>query len=165
MMSFDIHQDGWSRIAPAIDVEVVHGIPVRVSYTGGEQLLDENVLKEKIHDLTGLSISVQDWISTSPSEQEWSICVDRKDFSEVLHRLALASAALFVDRHHKAIDDISVDWDREEFNFDFNHALEHCHIPWDELDKNDYFDDYLADMHRESNRLIKEGISPQVEAE
>ena len=165
MMAFDIHQDGWCRIAPQLDVEVIHGIPVRVSCTDNEHRADEALIKEKIKRLTGLSVSVEDWVSTSPREQEWSVYVNRDDFSEVLHRLALASAALFVDRHHKAIDDDAVDWDREEFNYDFNHALEYCNIPWGELDKNDYLERYLSDMHRESVRLINDGISPLVEAE
>lgn len=164
-MAFDIHQDGWTRISPAVDVEIVHGIPVRVTYADGKHRLDESMLTDRIHELTGLTVSVQDWVSTSPDEQEWSVCVDRDDFPQVLHRLALASAALFVDRFHKAIDDGSVDWDREEFRAGFNHALEHCHIPWGELDRNAYMDDYLADMHNESNRLIKQGISPHIEAE
>lgn len=169
-MSFSTSDSGWSRIAPMLDVEVLHGVPVRVSKTVTShhiepQAVDENLISEKIHELTGLGVSVYDWTSISSNEQEWSVCIDKNEFEEVLHRLALSSAALFVDRFHKPIDRNAVDWDDAEYTLDFNHALQYCCIPWDTLKKSDYFDRYVTDMHRESLRLVDAGISPTVEAE
>ncbi len=169
-MPFNIPDSGWSRVTPALDVEVLHGVPVRVTNSDTRQQndsvqLDENLISEKVHELTGLRVSVCDWTSISANEQEWSVCVDKKEFDEVLHRLALSSAAMFVDRFHKAIDHNAVDWDLAEYNYDFNHALEHCRIHWGTLNRDDYFEHYIADMHEESLRLVTAGISPQVEAE
>jgi len=174
-MSFSVTDNGWNRVTPVLDVEVLHGVPVRVSKTefstqadstqADMQQIDESLITEKVHELTGLHVSVCDPKNVSASEQEWSVCVDKKEFEEVLRRLALASAAMFVDRFHKAIDRNDVDWDSAEYNYDFNHAMEHCCIPWGTLNKNDYFERYVDDMHKESLHLINAGISPHVGAE
>jgi len=169
-MSFNITDNGWSRVTPVLDVEVLHGVPVRVSKAESSpqtdiQQIDESLIAEKVHELTGLHVSVCDPKNVSANEQEWSVCVDRQEFEEVLHRLALASAAMFVDRFHKAIDRNDVDWDSAEYNYDFNHALERCCLPWGALNKNEYFERYVDYMHKESLRLVYEGISPYVGAE
>ena len=72
---------------------------------------------------------------------------------------------MFVDRFHKVIDASAVDWDEAEYNYDFNHAIEHCCIPYGTINKSDYFSNYIKTMHEESTRLINEGVSPLVEAE
>lgn len=157
--------DGWNRIASGLDVEVEHGVPVRISNTGQYSSLSEQSVSSKIHKLTGLTVSVDDWINISPGEQEWTVCIDKTEFVEVLRRLALASAAMFFDRFHKPIDANAVDWDRAEYTYDFNHAIEHCCIPYGTLNKDYYFEAYLKTMHEESVRLFDQGISPLVEAE
>jgi hypothetical protein len=169
-MSFSTEDSGWSRIAPTLDVELIHGIPLRISSTVSNERnkpesLDVAQVTESIHALTGLDTTVCDWISLSANEQEWSLCVDRKQFGEVLNRLARASAALYVDRYHRAIDHTAVDWDQSEFHSDFNRALDCCCIPRGTLEQNDYFETYVETMHQESVRLINAGISPFVEAE
>lgn len=165
VMSINPSHNGWSRIASGLDVEIQHGVPVRICNTDTTNQPNEQLISEKVHDLTGLTVSVQNWINTSPHEQEWSVCIDIKEFEEVLHRLALSSAAMFVDRFHKPIDHYAVDWDHAEFTYDFNHAIKHCCIPWNMLKKEDYYERYIDIMHKESVRLINEGVSPMVEAE
>ena len=157
--------DGWNRIASGLDVEVEHGVPVRISNSDKYRPLDELSVTSKIRQLTGLTVSVENWVNISPGEQEWTVCIDKTEFVEVLRRLALASAAMFVDRFHKPIDANAVDWDRAEYTYDFNHAVEHCCIPYGTLDKDYYFESYLKTMHEESVRLFDQGISPLVEAE
>ena len=164
------YQDGWNRIDAGTDVEVQHGVPVRVSHkdsstAGSESLLNDQKISDKVLELTGFRISVKNWINIAEHEQESAVCIDRDEFNEVLRRLALSSAAMFVDRFHRPIDQYAVDWDNSEFNYDFNHAAEHCCLPYDSLDKKDYFKNYVKAMHDESVRLINEGISPIVEAE
>lgn len=156
---------GWSRIASSLDVEVQHGIPVRISTTDPSRKLKNVNISYIIQSLTGLSASLHNWINTTTEEQEWSLCVDQAAFTEVLRRLALSSAALFVDRFHKPIDHTAVDWDEAAYNFDYNRALERCCIPYGKLNKEDYFDDYIKTMHAETVRLVDEGLSPLVEAE
>ena len=164
-MPMNTCHDGWHRIESGLDVELQHGIPVRISNTDTSHRLDERTVSKKIHDLTGFTVSMHDWININADEQEWSVCIDKKEFEEVLHRLALSSAAMFVDRFHKVIDGSTVDWDDAEYTFDFNHAVEHCCIPYGTINKNDYFSSYIQAMHEESARLINEGVSPLVEAE
>jgi len=164
-MPMNTCHDGWHRIESGLDVELQHGIPVRISNTDTSHRLDERTVSKKIHDLTGFTVSMHDWININAEEQEWSVCIDKKEFEEVLHRLALSSAAMFVDRFHKVIDGSTVDWDDAEYTFDFNHAVEHCCIPCGTINKNDYFSNYIQTMHEESARLINEGVSPLVEAE
>lgn len=169
-MSFNILESGWNRITSTLDVEVLHGVPVRVTNTvtqhdDSQQVIDENQVSAKISELTGLNVSMCDWKSISANEEEWSVCINKEEFEEVLHRLALASAALYVDRFHKPIDRTAVDWDDAEYACDFNHALEFCCIPWGALNKSSYFDQYVTDMHRESLRLVSSGITPPIDAE
>lgn len=164
-MPMNTCHDGWHRIESGLDVELQHGIPVRISNTDTSHRLDERTVSKKVHDLTGFTVSMHDWININADEQEWSVCIDKKEFEEVLHRLALSSAAMFVDRFHKVIDGSTVDWDDAEYTFDFNHAVEHCCIPYGTINKNDYFSNYIQAMHEESARLINEGVSPLVEAE
>ncbi len=156
---------GWRRIKPYLDVEFQHGIPVRISNIEPSRQLNKRAISRKIHNLTGFTVSIQNWKNINTDEQEWSICIDKKEFKEVLHRLALSSAAMFVDRFHKVIDGNAVDWDDAEYNYDFNHAVEHCCIPYGTINKSNYFSDYIKTMHDESARLINEGVSPLVEAE
>ena len=159
------HSDGWKRIGSFLDVEIEHGVPVRISNTDTKRRLNEQSISHGIYKLTGLQVTIDNWINITPDEQEWSVCVDKKEFAEVLRRLALSSAAMFVDRFHKPIDHNAVDWDSAEYTYDFNHAIKHCCIPYGTLNKDYYFDDYIEVMHKESLRLFQEGISPIVEAE
>ena len=156
---------GWKRVTPALDVEIKHGVPVHVYCNDSVRPRDDSQITDRVHELTGLTVSVRDAINLSTKEHEWSVCVDKSEFEEVLHRLALASAALYVDRFHKPVDHTATDWDEAEFSYDFNHAMEHCCIPWGSLNKQSYFDRYVNVMHKESARLINAGISPLVEAE
>ena len=152
-MLVDSPCDGWKRIEPCLDVEIEHGVPVRISNTNTSRRLNELSISHKVQKLTGLKVSVDNWINITPGEQEWSVCVDKREFVEVLRRLALSSAAMFVDRYHKPIDHNAVDWDSAEYNYDFNHAIEYCCIPYGTLNKDYYFDDYIKAMHEETIRL------------
>ena len=98
-------------------------------------------------------------------EQEARLCVDALQFEQVLRRLALASAALFVDRYHTPIDQDSVDWDNAEYARDFNHAVECCCLDQGEMDRKQYFNIYVELMHAETKRLIDAGESPMVDTE
>ena len=164
-MPINICHSGWRRIESGLDVEFQHGIPVRISNTDASHHLDELSVSEKIRELTGFTVSMHDWININAGEQEWSVCIDKTEFEQVLHRLALSSAAMFVDRFHKAIDSSATDWDDAEYTYDFNHAIEHCCMPYGTISKNDYFNNYIKTMHEESARLINEGVSPLVEPE
>lgn len=164
-MSINFSHCGWTRTATGLDIEVKHGLPMRVSNTDTSQHIDEQQISEKVYKYNGFTVSLHDGVNESPLEQQWSVCIDIKEFEEVLRGLALSSAAMFVDRFHKPTDRYAVDLDYAEYTFDFNHAIKHCCIPWNMLKKEDYYDRYIDIMHKESVRLINNGISPIVEAE
>jgi len=93
------------------------------------------------------------------------VFVSGKDFAEVLRRLALSSAAMFIDRFHKPVDAGDVDWDRLEYLKDFREALDHCGLAWGDIDKDAHLDGYLETMHIETQRLAQSTDSPMVEPE
>ena len=164
-MSVSASHNGWSRIAANLDVEIQRGIPVRITSSDSSYTIDEQGVADRIAELTGFSISIQDWVANAPDEQQWSVCIDPGQFERVLLNHALASAALYVDRFHKPIDVTAVDWDLAEFNYDFNRAIESYCIPYYSIDRKDFFAKYVTVMHDESVRLVEQGISPMVEAE
>jgi hypothetical protein len=165
IMQTQSSRDGWNRIASDLDVEIEHGVPVRISSKTPGRDINIQSISEQLQALTGLRVTLNGRIDISSDEQEISVCIDKNEFAEVLRRLALSSAALFVDRYRRPIDHSAVDWDCAEYNRDFNHAVEYCCIPYGSLNKDLYFEDYIKTMHEESLRLIEEGITSFVEAE
>lgn len=165
VMQISNTHNGWNRISSGLDVEFAHGVPVRISNRMTNWPLDVYSVSKQIKQLTGLQVSVESEIATVQEDHEYTVCIDKTYFVEVLRRLALSSAAMFVDRFRKPIDRSAVDWDLAEFNYDFNHAIEHCCLSYTSIKKADYFETYIKIMHQESTRLFNEGISPLVEAE
>lgn len=165
-MTAETLQNGWVSLANGFDVELHHGIPLRLSNNGLDIPTNDAQLVDEVKSLTGLSVVIQSWeASDEPGEQEAKLCVDALQFGEVLKQLALASAALFVDRYHTPIDKESVDWDNAEFARDFNHAADCCCIDPGEPDRKGHFTAYVTQMHAETRRLIDSGEPPPVEAE
>ncbi len=159
-------QNGWLDLGNGFDVMLQHGIPVRLSNNGLDVPPDDAELVATVSDITGLKVVIAGWENAKePGEQESRLCVDPLQFEEVLRRLALASAALFVDRYHTAIEQDSVDWDNAEYTRDFNHAADYCCIDPGEIDRQDYFSGYASVMHAETRRLMDSGESPIVDAE
>jgi len=165
-MMDDTTQNGWMSLSNGFDVELLHGIPVRLSNNGVDIPADDAALVEKVSSMTDLTVVIIGWeASDEPGEQEARLCVDALQFEEVLRRLAIASAALFVDRYQTPIDKDSVDWDNAEYARDFNHAADCCCLDQGEMDRKEYFEIYVTLMHAETKRLIESGESPPVDAE
>ena len=162
----DTTQNGWMSLSNGFDVELLHGIPVRLSNNGVDVPADDAALVEEVRSMTDLTVVITGWeASDEPGEQEARLCVDALQFEEVLRRLAIASAALFVDRYHTPIDKDSVDWDNAEYARDFNHAADCCCLDQGEMDRKEYFEIYVTLMHAETKRLIESGESPPVDTE
>ena len=158
--------NGWVSLGNGFDLELQYGIPVRLSNNGRDIPDDETQLVEEVSRLAGLTVVVSGWgDADEPGEKETRLCVDALQFDEVLRRLALASAALFVDRYHTAIDKESVDWDSAEFARDFNHAVECCCLDPGDMDRSTHFSAYVDLMHAETRRLLDSGESPMVDSE
>lgn len=159
-------QNGWVGLSNGFDVELHHGIPLRLSNNGLDIPADDAQLVDEVTSLTQLTAVIAGWeASEEPGEQEARLCVDALQFEEILRRLALASAALFVDRYHTPIDRDSVDWDNAEYAKDFNHAVECCCLDQGEMERKEYFSIYVTLMHAETERLIATGESPPVDTE
>ena len=157
--------NGWNRIAAGLDVEVQHSIPVRVACNRTGQQLNEQHIINKIYELTGLTVSVKSWLDVTSDERESELCIDSKEFDGVLSRLALSSAAIYVDRFHRSLDSGTTEWTDQLYSFDFNQAVEHCCIPYKTIDKRDYYEHYVEILRGETERLVSEQISPLVENE
>ena len=165
-MTDNTTQNGWVSLNNGFDVELQHGIPVRLSNNGLNIPSDDALLVEEVTRLSGLTVVISGWEDADEAvEQEARLCVDALQFEQVLRRLALASAALFVDRYHTPIDQDSVDWDNAEYARDFNHAVECCCLDQSEMDRKQYFSSYVELMHAETKRLIDAGESPMVDTE
>ena len=165
-MTENTTQNGWISLNNGFDVELLHGIPVRLSNNGLDIPADDDQLVDEVTKLSGLTVVISGWKDADePGEQEAILCVDALQFEEVLRKLALASAALFVDRYHTPIEQDSVDWDSAEYARDFNHAVECCCLGQGEMDRKEYFSIYVGLMHAETNRLIETGESPLLDAE
>ena len=165
-MAENTSSSGWLRLSSGYDVELMHGIPMRVSNNGLDKPVDDAQLVEEVAELTGLTVIIDGWTASSePGEKEAGLCIDALEFGDVLQKLALTSAALFVDHYHKPTDQDAVDWNSAEFARDFNRAAGHCCIDADEMNRQDYFDDYVSTMHAETQRLVKDVITPIVDAE
>jgi hypothetical protein len=159
-------QNGWERLPSGFDVEFRHSIPIKVSDNGKGLTIPESVLAEEITALGKLHVQLGEWKSDEQAEgHEARVIVSGEDFTEVLRRLALSSAAMFIDRFHKPVDAGDVDWDRLEYLRDFRAALDHCGLASDDLDKDAYLDDYIETMHRETQRLAQSTDTPLVEPE
>ena len=118
MTKLNLH-NGWSRIAPGLDVELRHGVPVRVACNNAGQQLNEQHITNRVYALTGLTAAVKNGLNVTPVEREL-VCNDMTKFDEFLDRQALSSAAIYADRFHDTIHSNTVEWIDEEYSFDFN---------------------------------------------
>jgi hypothetical protein len=159
-------RNGWERLPNGFDVEFRSSIPVRISDNGRGLTVPEDVLLEEVSSLGKLHVSLGDWESGERAgEHEACLTVSGREFAEVLRRLAVSSAALFVERYHKPVDDNDVDWDRLEYLKDFRAALEICGLAWGDFEMDACFDGYVEVMHSETRRLAQSGELPLVEPE
>jgi len=159
-------QNGWERLPSGFDVEFKHNIPILVSDNGKGLTIPESVLVEEITALAKVHVRLGEWMPDEHAEEHKArVFISGKDFAEVLRRLALSSAALFIDRFQKPVAAGDVDWDRLEYLKDFNEALDRCGLAWGDVDKDACFADYVATMHRETQRLAQSSDAPLVEPE
>ena len=159
-------RNGWESLPNGFDVEFRHSIPVRISDNGRGITVPEDVLLEEVSALGKLHVCLGNWESGERAgEHEASLTVSGREFAEVLRRLAISSAALFVERYHKPVGAGDVDWDRLEYLRDFRSALEICGFAWGDVEMEDYVADYIAAMHGEACRLAESGERPLVEPE
>jgi hypothetical protein len=158
--------NGWKRLPCGCDVELQHGIPVRLSSADGVPGLPEPDLSGEVAAITGLHVSIGEWLpGGNAGEVEAKTRVTGEQFSEVLNRLALSAATIFFDRYHKPVAKDDVDWDTLEYANDFRRALDYCGLDWEDVDRDASRASYLKTMHAETQRLAATAASPLVEPE
>ena len=103
-------RNGWERLPNGFDVEFRHSIPIRISDNGRGMTVPEDVLLEEVSALGKLHVHLGNWeLGERAGEHEACLHMSGQEFAEVLRRLAISSAALFVERYHKPVDDSDVD--------------------------------------------------------
>jgi hypothetical protein len=158
--------NGWERLPCGCDLELRHGIPVRLSCAGGIPDAPASGLPEEVAALTGLRVSIGEWLpGEDAAEAQAKTRVTGEQFTEVLNRLALSAAAVFFDRYHKPVARDDVDWDTLEYANDFRRALDYCGLDWNVVDRDACRASYLKTMHAETQRLAASAESPLVEPE
>jgi hypothetical protein len=155
--------NGWERLPCGCDLELQHGIPVRLSCANGVPDIPTTDLSGEVSALSGLHVSLEEWLpGEAAGEVQARTRVDGEQLTEVLNRLALSAAALFFDRYHKPVDRDDVDWDALEFANDFRRALDYCGLDWKDVERDTCKAGYLETMHSETHRLAAARESPRV---
>mgnify|MGYP001563541283 CR=1 FL=1 len=151
-------EHGWVSLGNGAEVHLDHGVPTDVCMMHAAAAPSPAALAGKIADLTGLRVSVGEWrAGETAAERLAAVRVSREHLNEVLRRLALASARVFVDYYHKAVDDEDPDWDPEEFAVDFSNAMKYCGVGWSDVDPEACFKLYREVMRAETARLAAPG--------
>lgn len=145
---------GWVELPSGFEVELEHGIPVRVGNAGLALPHDSAALEEEIARETGLRVQIGRWEPVE-GELEARLTVSRDDLAEVLRRLARASASVFVDRFVKAYDETDTDYGQGAFAQDFSLALGYCGLDWGSVDQEPFYRDYLETFKAETERLAQ----------
>ena len=121
---------GWVSLPSRGEIYLEHGVPRHVRIDD-KITADVERLVDEIIDVTGLHVTLDRWL---PAEEAGEIVaavhVSVQDISEVLKRLARASAETFFDRYHKPIDASDTDFDDEACAQDVNTALQVCGLQW-----------------------------------
>ena len=159
-------RNGWVRLPCGCDLELRHGVPVRLSCGDETPDIKAADLSAEVAAMTGLRVSLGEW---QPGEEDGElqarVRVSGEQLTEVLNRLALSSAAVFFDRYHKTLDKDDVDWDTLEYANDFRRALDYCGLDWEAVDRDACKPGYLEAMHAETRRLAQAPETPLIEPE
>ncbi len=125
---------GWISLPSQGELFLEHGVP-RMVRVDAPQAIDVERLLDEIADVTGLHATIGRWEADADTGDTQAIVqVHPQDVTEVLKRLAHASAETFYDRYRKPLDASDLDFDDEAFAQDMNEALSVCGLHWGQLD-------------------------------
>ena len=80
-MTENTTHNGWISLSNGFDVELLHGIPVRLSNNGLDIPADDDQLVDEVTKLSGLTVVISGWEDADePGEQEARLCVDALQF-------------------------------------------------------------------------------------
>jgi hypothetical protein len=148
----------WVRLKSGFDVMLEHGIPCRISNNKLPIPESPKDLQREILQLTGLHVSIGQWVpGEGAGELEAPLTVEKSELQSVLERLALYSAAVFVDRFNRAINQNDPDWDETAYHEDFVRALKYCGLDWGEVKPQACYERYRITMEQETAKLAYAG--------
>lgn len=151
-------RNGWYALSAQCDVQMEHDVPVRVACSVTRAIDSESALAGDIHRYTGLHVALGPWgRGERPSEREAPVQVESADFDAVLERYARASAATYWDRYQHAIRAKDDDYETEAYALDFVTAMQHCHLDWGSIDKDQHYAGWRRALHVEAQRLADSG--------
>lgn len=146
---------GWISLPSQGELYLEHGVP-RLVRVAEALAVDVERLLDEINDLTGLHVTVARW-EADEDELEATVQVHAEDVTEVLKRLAQASAETYYDRYHKPMDAGDLDFDDEAFAQDVNEALTVCGLRWDQLDARPLRFVYQRTLHSAVDEIAGRG--------
>lgn len=139
---------GWISLPSQGELYLEHGIPREVRVADALPVDVERLLDE-VDDVTGLHVTLGHWQADEETgELEATVQVHAEDVTEVLLRLAKASAENYYDRYHRMMDASDIDYDDEAYAEDMNHALEVCGLRWNQLEDAALKRAYRQALHR-----------------
>lgn len=139
---------GWMSLPSQGELYLEHGVP-RMVRVGDALPLDVERMLDEIGDLTGLHVTLGRWqADPEAGELEAAVQVHPGDVTEVLMRLAQASAENYYDRYHRTMDASDLDYDEEAYAEDMNQALAVCGLRWEQLDDRGLRLAYRRALHR-----------------
>jgi hypothetical protein len=148
----------WARLENGFDIMLEHGVPCRISNNKLPIPGSPKELQQKILELTGLHATIGHWVpGEGDGELEAPLTVEKSDLQRVLEKLALYSAAVFVDRFNRAINQNDPDWDETQYHEDFARALKYCGLAWGEVKPQACYERYRIAMEQETAKLAYAG--------
>ena len=144
----------WARLKSGFDVMLEHGVACRISNNKLPIPDSPKDLQREILELTGIHVTIGHWVpGEGEGELEAPLKVEKSDLQLILEKLAVYSAALFVDRFNRAINQNDPDWDETAYHEDFARALNYCGLAWGEVKPQAYYERYRIAMEQETAKL------------
>ena len=145
---------GWISLPSEGELYLEHGVPREVRVAGRDPA-DVERIADEVSDIAGVRVTIGRWEADEEAgEMEAVVHVAAEDVSEVLQRLAHASAETFYDRYHKPMDSSDIDFDDEAYAQDMGFALEVCGLKWGQIDDRPLRHAYLRALHREIEEIV-----------
>lgn len=142
--------NGWVMLPCGADLLLEHGIPVRVWAGEWEDINRAHVVAD-IQMMSSLHVHLADAVD---ADGELAVQVSCADIPEMLRRLAMVSAATFVDRYQKPIGEESADYDEEAFAQDMSEVLARCGLQWSDVDRASCRQTYSDALHAAADALV-----------
>lgn len=151
----ETERNGWYTLNPHCDLQIEHGVPVRIACEPGLVTANLRGLAGDVQQLTGLHVEIGPWQSGSAAAaHEAALRIAVEDFDAVLVRYAHASAATWQDRYQQPIHARDADdYETEAYALDFVTAMQRCGLDWPDVDKNAHDAGWRRALYGEAQRL------------